>query len=203
MGELMDSKLYSASRNFLIYLFAFILLAISSSIVYSDTVETRDTSTAGRSLTQHIDDRGITLSIRNKAIGHSELDKSHINVTTVNGIVLLTGEVPSARAKEIVEEVAQNNGSVRQVVNELRVTESISAKDILHDQWIKSRIRIRLGRVEEIPENRIIVVVSNDVAYLMGIVTEEIAKYAAEAVRTTKGVDRVISVFEIQQNPDN
>ena len=198
MGELMDSKLYSAPRNFLIYLFAFILLAISSSTVYSDTVETRDTSTAGRSLTQHIDDRGVTLSIRNKATGRSELDKSHINVTTVNGIVLLTGEVPSAKAKEIVEEVAQNNGSVRQVVNELRVTESIGAKDILHDQWIKSRIRIRLGRVEEIPENKIVVVVSNDVAYLMGIVSKDVAKYAAEAVRTTKGVDRVISVFEIQ-----
>lgn len=164
--------------------------------VFGDSGDDVDLSAKGRTVAQQLEDRATTLNVRNSSLDEPELSGSHINVTTVNGVVLLTGEVGSAEAKQIVESRATRLDKVRQVVNELRVTQSLGAKDMIHDQWIKSRVKFQLGRVEDFPVSKVIVVVSNDVVYLMGVVSAQVGKIATEVARRVQGVDRVISVFE-------
>lgn len=173
-----------------------LLASASVNLVFGDSSGDVALTAKGRTIAQQLEDRSTTLNVRNSSLDEPELSGSHINVTTVNGVVLLTGEVGSAEAKQIVESRATQLDNVRQVVNELRVSQSLRAKDMLHDQWIKSRVKLQLGRVEDFPASKVIVVVSNDVVYLMGVVSPTVGKIAAEVARRVQGVDRVISVFE-------
>ena len=173
-----------------------LLAPASVNLVFGDSSGDVALTAKGRTIAQQLEDRSTTLNVRNSSLDEPELSGSHINVTTVNGVVLLTGEVGSAEAKQIVESRATQLDNVRQVVNELRVSQSLRAKDMLHDQWIKSRVKLQLGRVEDFPASKVIVVVSNDVVYLMGVVSTTVGKIAAEVARRVQGVDRVISVFE-------
>ncbi len=173
-----------------------LLASASVNLVFGDSSGEVALTAKGRTIAQQLEDRSTTLNVRNSSLDEPELSGSHINVTTVNGVVLLTGEVGSAEAKQIVESRATQLDNVRQVVNELRVSQSLRAKDMLHDQWIKSRVKLQLGRVEDFPASKVIVVVSNDVVYLMGVVSTTVGKIAAEVARRVQGVDRVISVFE-------
>ena len=173
-----------------------LLASASVNLVFGDSSGDVALTAKGRTIAQQLEDRATTLNVRNSSLDEPELSGSHINVTTVNGVVLLTGEVGSAEAKQIVESRATQLDNVRQVVNELRVSQSLRAKDMLHDQWIKSRVKLQLGRVEDFPASKVIVVVSNDVVYLMGVVSTTVGKIAAEVARRVQGVDRVISVFE-------
>lgn len=173
-----------------------LLASASVNLVFGDSSGDVALTAKGRTIAQQLEDRSTTLNVRNSSLDEPELSGSHINVTTVNGVVLLTGEVGSAEAKQIVESRATQLDNVRQVVNELRVSQSLRAKDMLHDQWIKSRVKLQLGRVEDFPASKVIVVVSNDVVYLMGVVSTTVGKIAAEVARRVQGVDRVISVFE-------
>ena len=173
-----------------------LLASANVNLVFGDSSGDVALTAKGRTIAQQLEDRSTTLNVRNSSLDEPELSGSHINVTTVNGVVLLTGEVGSAEAKQIVESRATQLDNVRQVVNELRVSQSLRAKDMLHDQWIKSRVKLQLGRVEDFPASKVIVVVSNDVVYLMGVVSQTVGKIAAEVARRVQGVDRVISVFE-------
>lgn len=194
----MVTKTIQFHKSILTALLLGVLLLASASVnlVFGDSSGDVALTAKGRTIAQQLEDRSTTLNVRNSSLDEPELSGSHINVTTVNGVVLLTGEVGSAEAKQIVESRATQLDNVRQVVNELRVSQSLRAKDMLHDQWIKSRVKLQLGRVEDFPASKVIVVVSNDVVYLMGVVSPTVGKIAAEVARRVQGVDRVISVFE-------
>src|SRR6476661_1670779 len=121
----------------------------------------------------------------------------HVNVTSYNGIALLTGEVPTEAAKNDVAQIVRSMPKVRIVQNELVVgpTSRLSART--NDTFITSKVKARFVEAHsKFQINHIKVVTERSVVYLMGIVRRDEGDAAAEIARTTSGVERVVKVFE-------
>ncbi|MEP6996978.1 MAG: BON domain-containing protein [Betaproteobacteria bacterium] len=120
----------------------------------------------------------------------------HVNVTSYNGIVLLTGEVPTETAKNDVAQIARSMSKVRVVQNELVIgpTSSLSART--NDTLITSKVKARFVEARKFQINHVKVVTERSVVYLMGVVRRDEGDAAAETARTISGVQRVVKVFE-------
>lgn len=149
------------------------------------------------SLGANIDDFQIELAISvNIKKAHPKLEAAHINVHSHNGVVLLTGEVPSADMRSLAGDTARDFRGVRQVHNELQIQGVTSLISRTNDTWLATKVKSRLIFDENIEAGRIKVVAENGAVYLMGLVTPELAEKAARVASTTKGVRKVVKVFE-------
>lgn len=127
---------------------------------------------------------------------------SHVNVTSYNHRVLVTGEVPSDEAKAIIgEQIGQIEG-VKEVFNELVVAPASALGNRSNDSYITSKLKARLVDSNQLSANHIKVVTENTVAYLMGIVNEREAKVAIAVARTTDGVRKVVNLLEVVSEAD-
>lgn len=127
---------------------------------------------------------------------------SHLNFTSYNRRVLITGEVPNEEAKaQIGEEVRQLEG-VREVFNELNIAATSPLGNRTNDSYITSKLKARLVDSNQLSANHIKVVTENGVAYLMGIVNDREAKVAVAVARTTDGVRRVVTIMEVVSEGD-
>jgi hyperosmotically inducible periplasmic protein len=70
---------------------------------------------------QHIDDGTITTKVKTDLLSASNVKSTHIHVKTRNGVVWLTGTVPSSDDKAAAAEVTQNLNGVQTVKNRLKV----------------------------------------------------------------------------------
>ncbi len=145
-----------------------------------------------------VDDNVLEVKISN-AVSDDELlkKKVRINVTSVNGTVLLTGEAPTLRLRDRVLEIARSFPHVRQTVNEIRIAGKSSIGSRSNDAWLTSKVKTRLIRTEGIGDaSHINVHTAYGVVYLMGIVKRAEGETAADSARLVKGVNRVTKVFE-------
>ena|SRR5215475_6424777 len=120
----------------------------------------------------------------------------HINVTSYNGIVLLTGEVPTDAAKTDVEEIVRSTPKVRAVQDELVVGPVTSFGSRSNDTAITAKVKTRFADTNKFQITHVKVVTENGVVYLMGIVRHDEGDAAAQIASTTDGVQRVVKVFE-------
>jgi osmotically-inducible protein OsmY len=120
----------------------------------------------------------------------------HVNVTSYNGIVLLTGEVPSDAGKADVENIVRSNPKVRGVQDELVVGPVTDLGSRSNDTLITSKVKARFVEANKFQINYVKVVTERGVVYLMGIVTRDEGNAAGELASTTAGVQRVVKVFE-------
>jgi osmotically-inducible protein OsmY len=150
-----------------------------------------------RSVGAFIDDSAIELQVRT-AIDADEAMKrdTHINATSVNGIVLLSGEAASGELRDRVLAKVREIGSIRRIVNEIRIASPSSIGSRTHDTWITTKIKTKLIGTEHLDSTRIKVVTEHDAVYLMGIVTRKEAKLATNTATTVDGVTRVVKLFE-------
>ena len=165
-------------------------------LVIGGAVVTAQVATDRRPTGAQLDDEFI----EDKAIAQiSDRLKSdiHVNVTSYNGIALLTGEAPTEASKNEVAQVVRSMPKVRIVQNELVVgpTSSFSARtnDTVTTSKVKSRF---VEAYNKFQINHVKVVTERSVVYLMGIVRHDEGDAAAEIARTTSGVERVVKVFE-------
>ena len=142
-----------------------------------------------------VDDEGIELRAGNR-IGERYGDKAHVNVTSFNHGVLLTGEVPDAKAKEDIEKMAMAVANVRLVTNELQVGAPSAFSARANDSAITGKVKARFVDAGKFSAVHVKVVTEAAVVYLMGLVTEAEGSSAAELARTTSGVRKVVKVFE-------
>ena len=122
--------------------------------------------------------------------------QGHINVTSYNYTVLLTGEVPTAQAKADAEKAAAGVENVKTVVNELQIAGTSSAASRSNDAYITSKVKSNFLGNEKFKPTDIKVVTEASVVYLLGLVTREEAEAATEIARGTGGVQKVVRVFE-------
>lgn len=120
----------------------------------------------------------------------------HINVTSYNGIVLLTGEVPTESARADVEQVVRATPKVRAVQNELVVGPATNLESRSNDTLITSKVKARFVEANKFQINVVKVVTEHGAVYLLGVVRHDEADAATEIARTTSGVQRVVKVFE-------
>jgi osmotically-inducible protein OsmY len=148
-----------------------------------------------RSTGTMIDDEGIELRTTNR-IDERFKNTVHVNVTSYNRTVLLTGEVPNQAAKAEIERIAAGAGTVRSVTNELQVIDATSLASRANDTTITGKVKARFVDSAKFSALNVKVVTENSVVYLMGLVTEAEANDAVEVARTTSGVKKVVKVFE-------
>lgn len=142
-----------------------------------------------------IEDEGIELRVANR-IGERFGDRAHVNVTTFNRSVLLTGEVPDAAAKGEVERIARGVPNVRSVTNEVQVAGVSAYSARASDSTITGKVKARFLDSNKFNPIHVKVVTEAGVVYLLGLVTDKEAADATEIARTTSGVRKVVKVLE-------
>ena len=123
--------------------------------------------------------------------------RGHINVTSFNRTVLITGEVPAQADRDAAEQTIARIENVRATVNELAVmgTSSLTARS--SDTIITSKVKASYIDAKDLQANAVKVVAERGTVYLMGRVSEREANRAAELARGVGGVGKVVKVFEI------
>ena len=143
-----------------------------------------------------IGDEAIEARAANR-IGEKFGDRAHVNVTSYNRAVLLTGEVPSEAAKAEVERIAAGVPNVRAITNELLVAGSSSFGSRSNDAYITSKVKARFIEAGKFSPAHVKVVTEAGTVYLLGMITQRESGDAVEITRTTGGVQRVVRVFDI------
>lgn len=144
----------------------------------------------------YVMDEGIELRA-SKNISEKLGDKAHVNVTSYNRTVLLTGEVPTAAAKTEAENIAAQVPNVKAISNELAIAGASSYSSRSNDSYITSKVKARFVDYHKFAANHVKVVTEAGVVFLLGLVTQQEADSAVEIARTTGGVLKVVRLFEI------
>jgi osmotically-inducible protein OsmY len=126
-------------------------------------------------------------------------EHAHVNVTSYNRNVLLTGEVPDAAAKAKAELLIKEIENVRVITNEIVVGAKSSFSSRSNDTFLTSKVKTQFVTENKFKANYVKVVTENSVVYLLGIVTKAEADDATAIASTTDGVDKVVKVFEYMQ----
>ncbi len=142
-----------------------------------------------------VEDEGIEIKAAARIRDLATL--GHINVTSYNRTVLLTGEVPGENEKAQVEAAVQKVENVRNVVNELAVGGNSSLGSRSTDAIISGKVKATMVDAKDVMANAYKVVSERGIVYLMGRVTEREATRGADLARSVSGVLKVVRVFEI------
>lgn len=153
-------------------------------------------ATDRRSSGTYLNDEGIELRSSSR-IRDSLGERGHVNVTSYNTQVLLTGEVPSAQDKQLVEQVVRKVDNVKAVVNEIEVMGNSSLTQRSSDSLVTGRVKASMVDAKDLFANAFKVVTERGTTYLMGRVTQREATRATDIARGTSGVQKVVRVFEI------
>jgi osmotically-inducible protein OsmY len=164
-------------------------------IVAAGVGATAVVATDRRTTGAQVDDESIELKI-NTAITSSYGQSIHVNVTSYNATVLLTGEVPSTAVKDDVEKVAKTTPRVRRIDSYLVIGPNSEMSGRTNDSYITSKVKARFVESDKLSTLSIKVVTERDTVYLMGIVTRDEGTAAGQIAATTSGVARVVKVFE-------
>ncbi|MHB8352885.1 MAG: BON domain-containing protein [Burkholderiales bacterium] len=144
-----------------------------------------------------LDDQGIEFRA-GRAISEKYGDKVHVNVTSFNRNLLLTGEVPDQEIRKNIEALARGITNVRSVVNETAIAGNSSFSERANDSYLSTKVHARMvtdanGQFSPV---QISVTTEDNVVYLMGLVTHAEGDAASAIASTTSGVRRVVKVFE-------
>jgi osmotically-inducible protein OsmY len=156
------------------------------------TLVATDRRTSGAQL----EDEGIELRSASR-IRENLGDRVHVNVNSYNRRVLLTGEVPNAQDKQLVEQIVSRVDNVQSVVNELAVLGNTSLTQRSSDSLITGKVKAGMVDAKDLFANAFKVVSERGVTYLMGRITQREADRATDIARSTGGVQKVVRVFEI------
>ena len=144
-----------------------------------------------------LDDRAIELAI-GKAIYTDPALKHqvHISATSLNGVVLLTGEAPNPALRSKAIDHARRVADVKQVHNEIALGQPSSLASRSEDTLLKARVKLELEREPRLKKSDIKVVVERQSVYLMGRLGRAQAPVATNIVRQIKGVKEVVTLFQ-------
>ena len=129
-------------------------------------------------------------------IGKQYKDKVHVNVTSFNRNVLISGEAPSEAVKAEIGRLVAGIENVRNVSNELVISGPTSLTSRSSDTLITSDVKLRFMSDKRFNADHVKVVTENGTVFLMGIVKRAEADAATEVASTTSGVQRVVRLFE-------
>jgi osmotically-inducible protein OsmY len=143
----------------------------------------------------YVEDENIEL----KAVKYVETtlgENTHVNITSYNRNVLLTGETPDEATKAKAEAFVKSIENVRAITNDIAVGPKSSLGSRSNDTYLTSKVKTQFVTENKFQANYVKVVTENSVVYLLGIVNKAEADAAVEIARNTDGVSKVVKVFE-------
>ncbi len=175
-----------------LYLAACAAAAVGTVLVTSVDIA-RDRRTVGT----YVDDNAVEVKIRRALRNDTQIGGgTRIGVTSMNGIVLLTGEVASNEQGRRATGIARGYTEARQVINQLVVAPVSTFGNRTHDSWLTTKAKSALLVSRDVSADRVKVVTDRATIYLMGVVTRAEADAAVAATRQIRGVERIVKVFE-------
>ncbi|HEC18925.1 MAG TPA: BON domain-containing protein [Gammaproteobacteria bacterium] len=148
-----------------------------------------------------LDDEIIETKAKDAIYQDPEMAKRiHVNVTSYNRVVLLTGEVLSRSLRDRVVNIVRNLPKVRRVHNEIRIADLTSFGSRTNDTWITSKVKAKMIATKGFDASRVKVLTENGTVFLMGLVPRDVGTQAAEIARQISGVKKVVKVFEYVQH---
>lgn len=129
-------------------------------------------------------------------------DFVHVNYTSYNRKVLLTGEVPNEEYKVALRDLVATVENVEGVYDELIVGGISSIAGRTTDTYITSKVKTRLIDNGQVAANLVKVVTEASTVYLLGLVTSREAQAAVEVARTTGGVVRVVNLLDVRSDAE-
>lgn len=149
-----------------------------------------------RSTGTMVDDELIEFKVIDAIRQDQELwNQIHLNATSYNNVVLLTGEAPTEKLRGRTGTLVGNISKVRTVHNEMAIASPSSMLSRSSDTWITGKVKTSMLTSDK-KSAWIKVITENGSVYLMGLVTRAEANAATEIVRKVSGVQRVVKVFE-------
>jgi len=145
-------------------------------------------------------DERVELTAQSR-IGDRYGDKVHVNVTSFNYNVLITGEVPDEQTKAAINKIVLEVQQVKGTTNELQVggLSTMSARG--NDTYITGKVKGSFVTENKFQANYVKVVTEAGVVYLLGLVTRKEADDATAIARSIEGVRKVVRVFEYLNQP--
>lgn len=131
-----------------------------------------------------------------KRIDEKYKDTAHVSITAYNRFALITGSVASENMKMDIERIVGSIPNVKGIANELVVGGASGFSARSGDSLITSEAKMRFVRSNAFKADHVKVVTESNVVYLMGLVTRAEADAASEIASTTRGVQKVVRVFE-------
>ncbi|MBQ62211.1 MAG: phospholipid-binding protein [Gammaproteobacteria bacterium] len=142
------------------------------------------------------DSRKESLAKRNIKAADPKLDEAHLDVTSFNGTILITGQVATETLVGIASKAIEGMRNIKKVHNELEVAGPTSLIARANDNWLTTKIKSSMAVSSATDANRIKVVTENGIVYLLGLLTREEAEAAVQLTRKTYGVQKIVKVFE-------
>ena len=170
-------------------------LSACAPLLVGGAVMTGIVATDRRTAGTQLEDEAIELKVAS-AVRQDLGDRIHLNVTSFNRKVLLSGEVRMQADKERAEKLAQSQENVLSVVNDLAVAIPSSVTQRSKDLVITGQAKAAFIDAKDLQVNSIKVVTERGIVYLMGRVTAREAKRASDIVRGIGGVTKVVRVFD-------
>ncbi|MGD9952676.1 MAG: BON domain-containing protein [Burkholderiales bacterium] len=164
------------------------LMAVGTGVALATVEDRRSTGT-------QLEDQGIELRAGNR-IDDRHGERVHVNVTSFNRHVLLTGEVSDEATRADIETIVRGVPNVTGVSNDLQIAGRSSTTSRSNDTLITAKVKTRLVDSNKFNPFHVKVVTEAAVVYLLGLVTEQEAADAVEIARTTAGVRKVVKMFE-------
>jgi osmotically-inducible protein OsmY len=147
----------------------------------------------------YVQDENLEWKVRVQIV--EEFKNAHINVTSYNQSVLLTGQVPNEQMKKDIDAAMRTYKDIKNVTNELTVSGNSSLAARSSDTLLTTAVKARLINNGKVSPSHVKVVSESGVVFLMGIVSREEGDAAADVASNTSGVSRVVKVFEYNDVP--
>lgn len=153
-----------------------------------------------RTVGTFIDDEGIELKARLAIFEDSDLNSQiHINIISINGVVLMVGQAPTEALRKRAEELISTVPKVRLIHNEMTIAAPNSYMTRSSDALITAKVKARMFSIkghEDFDPTRVKIVTENGIVYLMGILTHEEGDTVTDAAREVGGVQKIVKLFE-------
>jgi osmotically-inducible protein OsmY len=141
-------------------------------------------------------DKGIELEAGN-ALAKRYGDDAHINISSFNQKVLLTGEVKNADIKSQAGAYVKAMKNARSVFNELAIGPNSTITARANDSYLESKIKAQMIFTDKLPSNSMAIIAEGSSVYLMGMLTQNEAAIAKKITSNTEGVKDVYAYFDI------
>ncbi|MWP62579.1 division/outer membrane stress-associated lipid-binding lipoprotein [Gilliamella sp. Pas-s25] len=156
---------------------------------------TAKVATDPRTTGTQVDDTTLSSRMGIKIKDHGPLFiGSRIVSSAYGGNILLVGQANSDQVEQ-AEKLAYQVEGVKKVYNQIRIGEPVGAGTITNDAWITTQVKSQLILNAQTKARNIKVVTENNEVFLIGIVTPEEGKAAAEVASKVSGVKKVITLF--------
>ena len=148
-------------------------------------------------------DSAITGKIKAKTLGEPGFERSHIHVTTTNGVVTLEGSASSARAKSAAEAAAKSVEGVKSVDNNLKIhaktRTAAKSRDavakterVASDGWITTKVKSEILASSLAKGFDVSVTTTHGVVVLKGsLASQDAVDHVKDIARQVDGVKSV------------